>query len=72
MPTAPLLNEVRRRRGMPMAELARRAGVSRNTLYYVERGTGVSLDTLVKIAAALEVPLVEISPSAADLVKGVA
>ena len=72
MPTATLLRDVRKRRGMPITELARRAQVSRNTLYYAEAGEPVSLDTLVKIAAALEVSLSEISPSAALMVGSVA
>lgn len=72
MPTAPLLKEVRQRRGMPVAELARRARISRNTLYYAEAGEPLGLDTLVKLAAALDVPLAEISPEAAALVAAVA
>lgn len=72
MPRATLLKEVRTRRGMPITELARRAQVSRNTLYYAEAGEPVGLDTLVKIAAALEVPLAEISPEAAKSIEAVA
>lgn len=72
MPRATLLREVRKRRGMPLAELARRAQVSRNTLYSAEAGEPVGLASIVKIAAALEVRLADISPEAAEAVAAVA
>lgn len=47
----------RQRRGMSIAELARRAGVTRTTIYRAERDQlgNPSLKTLTAIAQALEV-----------------
>lgn len=59
-------------KGMSQGELARRAGLSRLTVYAAYRGKSVSLDTLVKIARALEVPLAEIAPEAAKALEEVA
>jgi transcriptional regulator with XRE-family HTH domain len=66
------IRQLRERRGMPLAELARRADLSRGTLYAAESGQPSRLDTLVRIARELEVPLAEISPDAAKAVQAVA
>lgn len=66
------IKAIRERRGMPLAELARRADLSRGTLYAAESGIASRLDTLVRIARVLEVPLSEISPDAAQAVAEVA
>ena len=48
----------RRERRMPAAELAERAGISRDTLHSVERGApGVAIGTVFEVAALLGVPL---------------
>lgn len=66
------IRTIRKRRGMPLAELARRADLSRGTLYAAESGQPSRLDTLVRIARELEVSLREISPAAADALAAVA
>jgi transcriptional regulator with XRE-family HTH domain len=66
------IREIRERRGMPLAELARRADLSRGTVYAAESGAPSRLDTLVRIARELEVSLREISPDAADALAAVA
>lgn len=66
------IRELRERRGMPLAELARRTDLSRGTLYAAESGAPQRLDTLVRIARELEVPLSRISPDAAQAVEAVA
>lgn len=50
------------RRGWALQELARRAGLSRTTLYHLQRGhtDRVRNQTLQKIAAALELPIEEL------------
>ena len=53
-------------------ELARRAGLSRQTLYAAEAGQPSRIDTLIPIARELEVSLSEISPEAAAAVAAVA
>ena len=44
--------EILAERGMSQGELGRRAGLSRITVYQAYRGKSVSMETLVKIAAA--------------------
>lgn len=66
------IRRLREKRGMPLAELARRADLSRGTLYAAELGQRSRLDTLVRIARELEVSLSEISPEAARAVEAVA
>ena len=55
------LAELRHKRGIPAAELARLAGISRQTVYAMEAGTFVP-NTLValKLARALEVSVEEL------------
>ncbi|WP_151769792.1 helix-turn-helix domain-containing protein [Streptomyces abyssomicinicus] len=49
---------LREQRGLSMAELARQAGLAKQTLSTVEQGTGnPTVDTLFAIATALEVPV---------------
>lgn len=66
------IRTIRERRGMPLAELARRAELARGTLYAAESGVPSRLDTLVRIARELEVQLAEISPDAAKAIEAVA
>jgi len=50
------LKELRRRRVLTMEELAKRAGVGRNTVWRLEHGVmGAQPRTIRKLAAALEV-----------------
>lgn len=63
------IRELRASRQMSIAALAREAKVTRPTVYAAEAGRDVDLDTLVKIAAALSVPVGEISPEAGDLLR---
>lgn len=49
---------LRERRGLSLAELARRAGLAKQTLSRLEQGSGnPTVDTLFAIAAALRVPV---------------
>ncbi len=66
------VTELRCERGMTVARLAQLAEMSRVTVYAVERGEPVSMDTLIRVATALEVPLSTIAPDAADRVAEVA
>jgi transcriptional regulator with XRE-family HTH domain len=51
------VREIREDRGMPRTELARRAGVHRNTLLRLEDGTHMpSVDKVERLANALRVP----------------
>lgn len=53
--------ELRKQRGLTQLELAARADLHRPYLTGVERGSrNPSLDALAKIAAALDVPLMEL------------
>jgi transcriptional regulator with XRE-family HTH domain len=72
MTNAERIRAWQQRRGIPTAELARRAGVSRRTLYNLLEGMDSNLDTLIGVAKALEVPLAEIAPDAAARVAEVA
>jgi DNA-binding XRE family transcriptional regulator len=51
-------------------ELARRAGLTRQTVFQAYHGRDVSLATWVKIAHALRVPMKQISPLAAAELDG--
>ncbi len=49
---------LRERRGLSLAELARRAGLAKQTLSRLEQGSGnPTVDTLFAIAEALRVPV---------------
>ena len=63
------IREIRARRQLSIAGLAREANVTRPTVYAAEAGRDVDLDTLVKLATALGVPIGEISPEAGELLK---
>lgn len=55
------VKEVRLERGMPVAELARRVGVTRQTIYTIEAGKDSStVGVMRRVAAALGVSLSEI------------
>ena len=52
------LERLRTARNLTIAELAKQAGVSRQTVWMVERkGQSMTLDTARKLARALNVPL---------------
>nr|WP_198427528.1 XRE family transcriptional regulator [Streptomyces buecherae] len=54
---APALRQERRRAGLSLSEVARRAGLSKSTLSLVESGTGnPSLETLWSIRVTLGIP----------------
>lgn len=72
MVVTPHLREVRERRGMPIATLAARAGIGRGAVYRAEDGQNVLLDTAIRFAQVLEVPLADIAPDAAKTLEGVA
>ena len=48
--------EIRKQRGLTQDELCERAGLSRQTLYELEKGikTDVKMSTLIALASALE------------------
>lgn len=56
------LREVREAKGMCISHLAKRSGVSRNTIYRIEADHGkcASLQTLDKLAQALGVSLTDL------------
>lgn len=55
------LQRERRRAGLSLAELARRAGVAKSTLSQLESGTGnPSVETLWALGVALDVPFVRL------------
>lgn len=56
MPVAERVTEARERAGLTKRELARRAGVSQETIWRAELGEGVSRGTLALIALALGLP----------------
>ncbi len=66
------LAALRKARGLTQAEVATRAGLSRNTLYRAEQGNNPTLQTVIRLLrtygrlAALEsfIPAPEISPMA--------
>lgn len=69
MPTAPGLQAQRKRRGATPTTLAALAGVGRNTVYRLEAGESGTVEAILKLAAALDVPLGTISPESADLIE---
>lgn len=71
MVVTPHLKQVRERRGMPRATLAKRAGVGRGAVYRAEAGQDVLLDTAVRFARVLEVSLSEIAPEAGHALEAV-
>jgi transcriptional regulator with XRE-family HTH domain len=53
-----LLKALRERRQLSMTALAAKAGLSQQMISYVERGTrNPTLDTLLRITQALDIPL---------------
>jgi transcriptional regulator with XRE-family HTH domain len=65
--TARLLRERRECLGLSMNEVARRTGLAQQTISFVERSLRMpTLDTLLRIAAALEVELWEVLREASD------
>jgi len=58
--------------GISQGEVARRTGLARQTVFDAYHGRLVTLDTWVKIAKALQVPLSRISPLAAAELDGLA
>ena len=55
-PTRTLVAEFRKKRGIPAAELARRVGISRQTIYAIEDGTYIPNTTIaLQLARILEV-----------------
>jgi transcriptional regulator with XRE-family HTH domain len=64
--------EILGQRGWSQGELVRRSGVNRMTVWWAFHGTSeVSLDSWLKLARALEVPLSEIAPDQAAKLAGV-
>jgi len=57
--------------GVSQGELARRSGLSRQTISQAYRGDVVALTTWVRIARALGVPVSDVSPTAAAELDGV-
>ena len=66
------VTEIRQRQKMSISQLAVRAELTRVTVYAVERGESVSLETLVNIARALGVSLSDIAPDVAKALEEVA
>ena len=59
--TARLLRERRESPGLSMNEVARRTGLAQQTVSFIERGMRMpTLDTLLRIAAALDLDLWEV------------
>ena len=55
------LKKIRKEKKITQAELARKSGLSKTYISLIERGNqGVRVDTLNKIATALEVPFEEL------------
>lgn len=67
------LAEILDARGWSQSRLSREAGVNHMTVGWAYHSTAdVSLESWVKIARALDVPLSEIAPDQADKLRGVA
>jgi putative molybdopterin biosynthesis protein len=65
------LQEIRKRRGIPAADLARRVGVSRQTIYAIEDGTFVPNTTVsLQLSRALDVRVEEIFSISDEQVPG--
>lgn len=74
MPVAKTLSlkELRLARGLSQERLARRMDVSRQTVYYIERGEKkLTLRMAIAMALALEVPISEIHKEYAEIVAAV-
>ncbi len=52
----------------PEIPVAAFAGVGRNTVYRLEAGESGTVEAILKLAAALDVPVGHISPEAAELI----
>jgi transcriptional regulator with XRE-family HTH domain len=70
---AALLQEERRRKGLSMTALAQAAGLSQQSVSYIERGLRIpNLDTLIRITDALDIdlsPIIERAVKSARLAK---
>lgn len=62
------LEAARVERGVSKEAIIRETGLSKPTVYAVLRGEKVSLGSLLRVAAALDVPASEISEDAATIV----
>lgn len=59
-----LIHEARTARGMTLAEVAERAGLSRGLVHRIERGDmGCSIGAVFELAAIVGVPLFEAEPA---------
>lgn len=56
--------------GISQAELASRSGLTRQTVSDAYHGRNVSLETYIRIAVSIHVPLRAISPESADEIAG--
>jgi transcriptional regulator with XRE-family HTH domain len=67
------VRDLRRRRGISLSELARRAAVGKATLSGLEAGTrNPTLDTLHAVAAALDLPLTTLLDESPSTIRGTA
>jgi transcriptional regulator with XRE-family HTH domain len=67
---ARLLRRERLRRGKSMTQVAERSGLSRQMISYIEQGMrNPTLDTLLRIAAALDIDLPELIRRASSAAK---
>jgi transcriptional regulator with XRE-family HTH domain len=58
---AKILRQEREKRGLSMNRVAQRAGVSQQAVSYIERGKrSPTLETLLRIAAAIDIDFVEV------------
>lgn len=55
-----MLKEVREKKGVTIAELIKRTGISRQTIYLIEKGHIAKPETLFKIAIALDADINDI------------
>ena len=62
------LREYRERRGIPISELARRASLSRQTIYTIEAGGHTSIEVAQRLSRALEVGIGDLAPDLAEAV----
>lgn len=70
---ARILRHEREKRGLSMNRVAERAGLSQQMVSYVERGMrNPTLETLLRIAAAMEINLAEVLGQAMKEVRRVA
>lgn len=67
---AALLQQERKRRNLSMTVLAERSGLSQASVSYIERGMRIpTLDTLLRIATALDVDLSDLIRRASKAAK---